>query len=158
MKKVYIVHGWEGNPEEPMLQFIKKSLEQKDFQVIAPEMPNSEAPEINAWVGKLKEVVNELSSLDIFIGHSIGCQAILRFFETLSEDKKVSKCIFIAPWMHLDEKTIEEEGEEVVEVARPWVEIPINWEKVKIHCDNFIAIFSSNDPYVPLDNKKILGD
>ena len=55
----------------------------------------------------------------------------------------------------MDEKTIEEEGEEVKEIAKPWVETPINWKKVKKHSDKFVCIFSDNDYYVPLSNQKI---
>ena len=72
MKKAYIIHGWEGSPEDSMLQWIKKNLEEKDYEVVIPLMPNPDEPELNAWTDKLKEVVNELGSEDIFIGYSIG--------------------------------------------------------------------------------------
>ena len=54
--------------------------------------------------------------------------------------------------MHLDKKTIEEEGEEVIKIAKPWMETPIDFKKIKSRCEEVIAIFSDNDPYVPLSN------
>lgn len=39
MKKVYIVHGWDGSPEEPMLQWLKVNLEEKGYVVEVPKMP-----------------------------------------------------------------------------------------------------------------------
>lgn len=150
MKKVYIIHGWDGSPEEPMLQWIKKNLENRCYSVVIPKMPNADKPEIKSWINKIKEIAGKLDKEDILIGHSVGCQAVLRYLETISQ--KVGKIILIAPWMHLDKNTIEEEGEEVIEIAKPWMETPINWKKIKNHCDNFIAIFSDNDPYVPLSN------
>jgi len=151
MKTVYIIHGWDGSPEEPMLQWIKSKLEERKYKVIVPAMPNPAEPKINPWVNKIKKIADNLSDKDILIGHSVGCQAVLRYIETL-KDAKIAKVILIAPWMYLDENTIKEEGEEVKKIAKPWVETPINWEKVKTHCNEFIAIFSHNDPYVPLSN------
>ena len=153
MKKVIIIHGWDGSPEEPMHKWLKMKLEEKGFEVIVPLMPNPEEPEIKAWINKIKEILKNPDKETYFIGHSVGCQGVLRYLETLNPDIKIGGAILIAPWMHLDDKTIEEEGEEIVEIAKPWMETPINWKKIKKHSNNFICIFSDNDPYVPLNNK-----
>jgi len=150
MRKAFIVHGWGGSPKEPLHQWIKKNLEEKKFEIIAPLMPNPDEPKIKVWVGKLKDITKNLDKKDIFIGHSIGCQAIMRYLETLNRDVRVDKVIFIAPWITL-QGIDQEEGAE--EIAKPWVETPINFNEVRKHCDKFFCIFSSNDPYVNLSNK-----
>ena len=157
MKKAYIIHGWDGSPEEPMHQWIKKRLEERNFEVIIPKMPNPAKPKISSWINKIRKVVNNLGENDILIGHSVGCQAVLRYIETL-KDKKIAKAILIAPWMKLDKKTIEEEGEGVKEIAKPWEETPINWKVINNNCKEFIAIFSDNDPYVPLSNIELFKE
>ena len=111
-------------------------------------MPNPEKPEIESWVGKLNKIVN-LNEEVYFIGHSIGCQTILRFIEGIKNN--VKGVVLIAPWTHLNEETIEKEGEEVIEIAKPWIETPIDWKKIIAHIKNqVVCIFSDNDPYVPL--------
>lgn len=155
-KRVYIVHGWDGSPKEPMHIWIKKELEKEGFEVIVPEMPNPATPVIKEWMDKLKEVIREPDEETYFIGHSVGCQGVLRYLEGI--DSKIGGVVLIAPWMHLDKTTIEEEGEEVVEVARPWMETPIDWQKIKNCTSKFVCIFSDNDPYVPLDNKELFED
>lgn len=152
--KVYIVHGWEGSPKEPLLQWLKSSLEAKGYEVTVPAMPNPAIPTIEAWVSKLSETVSPSEST-ILVGHSIGCQAILRYLQTLPPTKKIRGMVLIAPWMELDEKTIEEEGEEVKEIARPWMETPIDFNKVKNLIGKAVAIFSDNDSYVPLAQKTV---
>ncbi len=154
MKTVYIIHGWDGSPDEPMLQWLKKSLGKNGYSVFVPEMPNPETPKISTWIGKIKEIAQPDENT-IFVGHSIGCQAILRYLEQLSEETKIAGVVLIAPWMKLDEQTIKEEGEEVVEIAKPWIDIPIDFEKVKTRSNKFVAIFSDNDPYVPLNQKDL---
>ena len=159
MKKLITVHGWGGAPEsEAWNPWLRKELESKDFEIIAPAMPNTDEPEINAWINKLKEEVGTPDENTYLIGHSIGCQAILRYLETLEPSVKIAKTILVAPWTHLDEKTIEEEGEEVREIAKPWMETPINWEKAKTICNKFLCIFSNNDPYVPLSDSEIFKE
>lgn len=157
-KTAIIIHGWEGNPNEAVLQWMKKELEKSDFEVHVPEMPDTEEPKIVPWINKIKEVIPSPDENTFFIGHSVGAQGILRYLETLPKDAKIGGAVFIAPWMELDKQTIEEEGEEVKEIAAPWVETPINWDKIKTHSKNFICILSDNDYYVPLTNKELFEE
>lgn len=157
-KRVFIIHGWEGNPSEPMLQWLKKNMEKEGYNVIVPEMPNADKPEIKAWVSHITKVVKKADKETFFIGHSMGCQGILRFLETLESEKKVGGIVMIAPWMHLDEKILEEEGKEVIEIAKPWMETPINWDKIKKITKNIVAIFSDDDSYMPITEKKIFKE
>jgi len=157
MKKVFIIHGWGGSPDEPLHKWLKNSLEKAGYTVIVPLMPSSEIPRINSWVNKLKEVASNIDEETVFTAHSIGCQAVLRYLETLEGNIKIKGILLIAPWMELDMQTILEEGEEVVEIARPWIETPIDFEKVKMHVKNIKAIFSDNDPYVPVSQKDLFA-
>ena len=154
MSKAIIVHGWAGSPDEPALVWLKEQLEQRGMEVVVPEMPDTDTPRIEPWVGKLAEV-SQPDENTVFVGHSVGCQAILRYLETLPENMRVAKVILFAPWMELDMQTIEDEGEESIEISRPWMETPIDFKKVRTHAKEFVAIFSDNDPYVPLSQKEI---
>ena len=154
MKKAIIVHGWGGNSKGDWIPWLKHELEKKSFEVITPDFPNTEEPEIKAWVGKLGEF--DIDENTYLIGHSIGCQTILRFLER--QDRKFGNIILVAPWMHLDEKTIEEEGEEAKEIAKPWIETPIDFEKVKQNTREIVCIFSDDDCYVPLSDEKLFKE
>lgn len=151
-KRVIIVHGWGGGPNGyDWIPWAKRELENKGYEVIVPEMPDTEHPKINSWVSKLAEIAGEVNKEDIFIGHSIGCQTILRFLENLPEGKKVCKVILVAPWFFIT--NLEEEEEEI---AKSWLETPLDFEKVKNKAKEFIVIFSDNDPFVPLEeNRKV---
>ena len=152
MKRIVIIHGWDGNPHEPMIDWLKEELEKEGNEVIAPAMPNPEEPIIKDWVIAVL-TTSQIDKDTVLVGHSVGCQAVLRAMEMMPEHTLVGGAILIAPWMELDSNTIEEEGEEIVEIARPWMETPINFEKIKQHAGNFFAIFSDNDPYVSVSQK-----
>lgn len=155
MKTVYIIHGWGGSPDEPLHKWLKKNLEERGYKVVIPEMPETETPHINTWVNKIEETV-KLKEQAVLIGHSIGCQAILRYLSKLGLGEKVNKVVFIAPWSRLNMDVIEAEGERSVEIANEWINTPINFVDAMRHIEEkVVAIFSDNDPVVPLSEKDV---
>ena len=153
--RAFIIHGWYGSPKGDWIPWLSDELKRKGYEVTAPEMPDTDNPTINPWVNKLKEVVGESRVDDVLVGHSIGCQTILRFLETLENDEKVYKVIFVAPWVTL----INLSGDEEWKIAKPWFETPIDFSKVKNRAKSFIALFSDNDSWVLLEeNVKIFRE
>jgi len=148
-KKVYIIHGWGGNSNERWLAWLGGQLENKGYEVTIPDMPNTETPRIEEWVGYLQKLILNPDEDTFFVGHSIGCQAIIRYLEKL-ENAKVGGVVFVAGWFDLTGL----ESDEEKEIAKPWLEIPINFEKVKNTASSFTVILSDNDPYVPLTETK----
>lgn len=159
MKKVYIVHGWDGSPNEPMLKWLKKELEKKSFNVSALKMPNPAFPVRGEWIKQLNKEIKNPDENTYFIGHSLGCQTILRWMEQLPGKTEIGGAVLIAPWLNLDEKTIEEEewSKEEFKIAKAWFE-PIDFCDVLDHTKKFVCIFSDNDPYIPLSKTKIFKD
>lgn len=148
MKKVYLIHGWGGSSEEVWFDWLKQELPKKGFEVEAFDMPNTNSPKIEEWVKYLEKNIadEDIGERTFFVGHSIGCQTIMRFLEKLHKHKKVGGCVFVAGWFDL----INLEPEEM-EIAHPWINSKIHFDRVLDHCNNFLAIFSNNDPYVHLD-------
>jgi len=147
-KRVFIIHGWGGNPGEAWLPWLAEKLREKGFFVEVPEMPDTDNPKIEAWISHLEEIVGRCDENTFFVGHSIGCQAIMRYLEKLPDDEKAGGAIFVAGWFTLSNI----DGEEDRLVSSPWLNLPIDLEKVKKHTKKFICIFSDNDPYVPVEN------
>jgi hypothetical protein len=154
VKKAYIVHGWGGNSKSEWFPWLKKELELKGFETVVFDMPETENPKIETWVKYLEDNIQNLNEETILIGHSIGCQTILRYLEKLPENIKVRKIILVAPWYTLF--NLEEED---LPIAKPWLETPIDEKKVSGHIiEKIICIFSDNDPYVSAENQKIFSE
>ncbi|MBR9683048.1 hypothetical protein GOV03_00735 [Candidatus Woesearchaeota archaeon] len=154
-KRVFIIHGWEGHPHEGWYPWFKQELEKKNFLVSLPQMPNTDEPNIKAWVSYMGNLVGEPNENTYFVGHSIGCQAILRYLEKL-EDKKIGGVVFVAGWFKLTKEALLDE--ESKEIAKPWLEIPIDFEKIKESTNKFVAIFSDDDHFVPLSQKDVFKE
>jgi len=151
MKRVYIIHGWDGYPEENWFPWLKRELEAKGFKVFVPQLPAPDLPEINSWVSKLSETVGTSDDQTYFIGHSVGCQTIARYTESLPDGVLVGGVVFVAGFFK--RLTNLEDDEDVRKTARQWLETPIDFSKIRTHILKSVAIFSDDDPYVPLDNQ-----
>jgi predicted alpha/beta hydrolase family esterase len=143
MKKAHIIHGWDFNPRMNWYPWLKKELESKGFKVTVPEMPNTPEPKIDEWVSHLKKIVGNLDENTFFVGHSMGCQTVMRYLEKEDYNNKIGKIVFVAGWFKLTNL----EGEEVEAIAKPWLETPINLNKVKQKISKLTVFLSSNEPY-----------
>lgn len=143
MNKAYIIHGWGANPESDWFPWLKKQLEDLNFHVEIPEMPNTEEPKIKDWVEKLSKTISPDEHV-FLIGHSIGCQTILRYLEALEEGKKIKSIVLVAPWLNINYTNLDDKEKEI---AKPWAESKIDLIKVKSHVDDVTIIYSSTDPF-----------
>ncbi len=48
--------------------------------------------------------------------------------------------------------------DEEKEIAKPWLDTPINFDKVEQHTKKFFAVFSDNDEVVPQENKRLFEE
>ena len=152
-KRVFIIHGWDGYPEEGIFPWLKQELESRNFEVYNPAMPNPIKPVIEEWVPFLAQKVGKPDENTFLFGHSIGCQTILRYLQSLPKNSKIGGVVLLAPWVHLTDDAFEDEEDKIT--AKPWLETPLNWDEIKARTAGFAAIFSDNDPLVPLDDSDI---
>jgi len=149
MKKIYIIHGWGFDSNMPWINWLEYKLKEKGFEVHSLNMPNTQEPKIEEWVKYFEKNIRDVNENTFFIGHSVGCQTIMRFLEKTHKHIKIGGCIFIAPWLNL----MGLEGGEL-EIAHPWINNKIDFERVLDHTGNFTCIFSTNDPYVSIKEWK----
>ena len=152
MKRAFIVHGWGGHPEEAWMPWLKTELEKLGVQVYALSMPDTDHPRIETWVPYLAENVGTPDSETYLVGHSIGCQTIIRYLETINTP--IGGALFVAGWFTLMNSTPDE-----IPIREPWITTPINFAKVKINSPKMSAILSDDDDVVPLEeNRKLFQE
>lgn len=156
MKRAVIVHGWEGHPEEGWFPWLKKELEKKGFSVDVPAMPTPNFPRIETWVPYLAKVVGNPDEEMWLIGHSVGCQTILRYLESINT--KVGGVVLVGCWLRLSYPPNYEVTEKDREIDLPWQETPLDFSKIRKNANKFVGIFSDNDSWVPLKNADVLKE
>ena len=150
MSKIYIVHCWDGTEDDGWYPWIDKKLSNEKNKVYRFNMPNTESPTIDEWVSFLDKQVKNLDDKTFFIGHSIGCQTIMRYLQT-KDICKIGGILFVAPWLDLLDYAIEDDVS--YNIAKPWLTDKIDFEKIRRFTNNINCIFSDNDYFVSLEQK-----
>ncbi|MCR4311011.1 MAG: alpha/beta fold hydrolase [Candidatus Taylorbacteria bacterium] len=150
-KNVYLVHGWEGKPDNHWFPWLTWELKTRGFEVYSLTMPSPAEPKVSEWIAEIKNIVGRPNKDTYFVGHSLGCLAILRYFEKLPKTARVGGAVFVAGFLSsLSISAIEE-------FCTP----PLDVEKAKKHCERVVTIFSDNDGYVSMERslefQKALG-
>ena len=143
--KAIIIHAWGEGPDSCWYSWLKAELEKRGFDVQVPAMPDTDEPKIEAWVSALKRHVPQPDEQTVLIGHSIGCQTILRYLAALPNGVRTGRVVFAAPWTQLT--GLEPDSQKI---AQPWLDTPIDWAAAKQHAPSFTALFSDDDEWVPV--------
>lgn len=141
MKRVFLVHGFEGKPDGNWFSWLCWELKVRGYDAYSITMPNADAPKVDEWVGAIKSAVGRPTADTYFVGHSLGCIAILRYFEKLPSNTDVGGAIFVAGFL----------GDIGIAQIAEFTATDVDFEKVKKHCNVFVNIFSDNDEYVSFD-------
>lgn len=146
MKRVIIVHCWDGYPKKHWYTWLKKELEKKKFSVELPAMPNTTEPTLKQWLPHLQKTIGVADDDTYLIGHSLGCITILRYLESLPKGKRVGGVVLVAGFSEpigYDE-------------LKSFFAQPVDYKKVKQSAKKFILIHSDNDPYVPMERGTVM--
>ncbi len=148
MKTVYIVHGREWSPNHGWIAWLTRKLQEQGIVVHALSMPSPEAPEIESRVSHLSSSIVTHGPEVSIVWHSVWVQAILRWAEGLITDINFGQLICVAWWFDLAGL-----NEDELSIARSWLHIDaVNREKAASHFHDIKAIFSDDDPWVPVSN------
>ena len=155
-ERAFIIHGYLGYPTEAWLPWLKAMLEKRGYQVWLPAMPHPDRPTIPEWVDFIGKLVGKPDSRTVMIAHSLGCDAVLHYLETLGESAmSVGKTVLVASrfpaGMSPEEADKKIEGDEVL---KPWLTARVDPKNVKMAAGKCTVILSDNDPYIPIAEAK----
>jgi predicted alpha/beta hydrolase family esterase len=141
MKKVFIIHGYTGRPDKNWFPWLKSELEKLGVQATALTMPNAAEPKLSEWFPHLQSQIASPDADTYFVGHSLGCIAILRYLESLPANVVTGGAVFVAGFAN----TIH------IQLLNNFFQTTLNDEKIKKNIKKIVAINSDNDPHVPYE-------
>jgi len=144
-RRLCIVPRWAGTQEKDYYPWLRTSLDARTSrlfdEVLSPEMPEPGTPTIEAWTGRIREVVGtDPAALaeTVVLGHSVGCQAVLRFAAGLPEGARLRGVLCVAGWFWVDKPW---------ETLRPWMDTPIDDAAVRERVGQLVVLISDDDPF-----------
>lgn len=153
MKRVFIVHGWSGGPDDAWMPWLDQKLTERGFKVVRLSMPHPDEPTIDDWVQTLADAVGAPDADTFFVGHSIGVQTILRYLARLPEGARVGSVACVAGFFTLSELPTDEAA-----IAAPWLTTSFDVHRVRHVAASIFAVFSDDDPDVPIENRLLFQE
>ncbi len=142
VRRAFIIHGWQGNPQQGWYPWLGKLLEGRGFKVEIPSMPNNMDPQPGEWVSTLSKLVAKPDENTYLIGHSAGANTIMKY---LAEARgRIGGAVLVAPWPCLKAK----DRRYGKEMGGRWLSDGYPWSVIRENAKSIAALFSTNDPYV----------
>lgn len=133
--KAVLVHGWDGGPDKHWFPWLGKKLSELGYGVFNVPMPNPSKPSRKTWVKHLQDHIT-VDDNTVFVAHSIGCIAVLRYLEKISDTPRA--LIFVAPFT---------ENEKKYKTVKSFFHGKLNWKQIK-KCSKIYTLHSDDDPFV----------
>ena len=147
MKKVFIIHGFEGSPNGGWRPWLMGELEKQDIYACALAMPSPSEPICSEWLAELSRHIEASIGDEIYlVGHSLGVPTILRYLEN-PDAQSISGAVLVSG---PSEKNYNRKVDNFLEQA-------FDFAHIKTKCPSFAIIHGDNDPNVPLSNAETLS-
>lgn len=148
MKRAYLIHGWAGGPHNSFRPWLKKELEKNGYQVHCPQLPDTNHPTVENWVGSLRVEIQNPDEDTVLVGHSLGCKALMLYLADLPASTRVGALVLVAGTY--DDAINFNEKER--RMYLPWKEAAVDYEKIRTITRSVIAFFDDSDTWIPLES------
>lgn len=161
-QQLCIVPRWGGTSVSEWYPWLCEQTEvrQRFDSIVRPDIEVPGTPTIDAWVASLTAACGsgrdtasaEDLARTVFIGHSVGCQAVLRYLGSLPAGVTTAGCLLVAGWWTVDEpwETLLPWSypPEVAEAAAGANAVPeLDLDHVRAASGRFVVLISDNDPF-----------
>lgn len=148
MKKVFIIHGFQGSPNGGWRPWLMAELEKQDVYACALSMLNPNEPICDEWVEEISRHVNASENDEVYlVGHSLGVPAILRYLESPQANIIAGAVLVSGP---------SEKNQNIK--LDSFLGRDFDFGAIRSKCKTFSIIHGDNDVSVPLDNARFLSE
>jgi predicted alpha/beta hydrolase family esterase len=149
--KAILIHGFEGASDSNWFPWLEQELIGRGYEVFNQTFPDPYNPDFTKIMSFYR---SEMSNVDLVVGHSMGAFIALK----LSEEFSFGKLILVAPAIGELNYPYMEGNWPGSNIAALKKLIGEGFESSKLKADDKTAIFSDNDPYVPLALMDLFGE
>ena len=141
MKKVYLIHGFEGSPNGGWRPYIMRELGKLDIYACALPMLSPDKPILDEWLNEIDQYIKRDIGDEIYlVGHSLGGTTILRYLEKFDSKNIKGVLIVSAPCI------LRNETSRISEFLKE----EFHWNVIKNKISKISVIHGDNDTLVPV--------
>lgn len=143
--RLIVIPRWAGTPASDFYPWLRDRLaheQPQPFESVAVlDMPQPQVPTVRAWVDAVLQAIGDDRTdreRTVLMGHSVGCQAVLRALAELPEGAVVRAVLGVAGWFTVDEPW---------PTLLPWIQSPFDAERARRAAGRICVLLGDNDPF-----------
>jgi predicted alpha/beta hydrolase family esterase len=143
--RLLLVPCWAGTPSSDFYPWLRAQLAAVHPRLFASvealDMPEPQTPVVQAWVDAIVQRIGTDAALahrTLLLGHSVGCQAVLRAVAALPQSLAVHGVLGVAGWWSVDQPW---------PTLVPWIETPFDHARARAAGGHIHVLVSTDDPY-----------
>jgi predicted alpha/beta hydrolase family esterase len=147
MKKVFILHGFEGAPNGGWRPWLMAELQKHDIYACTLPMPSPSTPVLSEWLDELKRHIDRNHDDDIYlVGHSLGGAVILRYLERYDNSTIQGIVLVSAPCHPTTNPHLID-----------FLNAPFDFTTIASRIKKTVVIHGDDDPVVPFTDAKCIA-
>ncbi|PIN81288.1 hypothetical protein COV13_01690 [Candidatus Woesearchaeota archaeon CG10_big_fil_rev_8_21_14_0_10_32_9] len=150
MANVLLIHGTNGSPDSHWFPWLKKELESRGYDVLAPQFPVDDNQNFDSWFAEFRRIFSQLDRNLIIVAHSMGVPFALKLIE--QNIIPVAGCFMVGGFFE------QYEGDEDSEIDSTFVKENFDFETIKKNCKRLFIYASEDDDVVPVKYSKNLSE
>lgn len=146
-KFVYIIHGYDSAPNKNWFIWLSESLLKINVKSKILSLPNPASPEPKEWLMSVAAQVDFINEDTYFVAHSLGTLSVLHFLQNL-DSKSVDSNAKIGGYILVSGFCEHVKG---LEMLDSFVDVKLNFDKLRKIAQNRLVISARDDSIVPTD-------
>lgn len=142
-KRLIVIPRWGGTSTDDWYPWLLSELKPSGLfaSVRFASMPDPETPTIAGRTIALSRAVGDVPDevrTTVLVGHSVGCQAVLHYLQSLPLGMHVASAVCVAGWWTVDEPW---------ESIEPWIRHEHDDSRIVAAAGTVHLLLSDNDPF-----------
>jgi predicted alpha/beta hydrolase family esterase len=142
VERILLVPRWGGTVASDFYPWLVRALEVRAPRLAleaVPLLPAPDRPEIEPCI---EACLGALAGLPLartlLVGHSVGCQVLMRALARLPDGERARALLCVAGWWTVDQPW---------DTLRPWIEVPFDHARAAARCARAEVLLSDDDPF-----------
>lgn len=138
-----LLHGKNAGPNDKWYPWLASEMAKRGVKCTIPALPDADEPVLSEWLSVIDSLQPDEDT--IFVGHSRGGVAVLRWLENQPDDYISKAVILVAANSGLNQhRHIRNETN-----GGFYTDEGYDFDKIKKHSEKFFALHSRDDQWVP---------
>lgn len=140
--RIILTPRWSGDADSDFYPWLRSELAEQvpSAEVQSVALQSQDVPDVDRTTAAVEKLLIEdhAATRTIAVGHSVGCQAVLRALASGRLTGAVDATLLVAGWWNVDEPWPD---------IQPWIDRPFDLQQARDKAGRLVVLLSDDDPF-----------